>query len=230
MTTTSPAPRVDEPAPLALVNTIWIDRNDVHDVLADVADVRTWVRAIGERCGLVPAMGRAEDVSTDAAAHLIDLRDALRRLAAERTQDPRSLGQVARARWGDGDVDRQRGVGDEHGMARASARRSDVVVPRRHYRRLIRRCPDHGDCSAGHLPGRQPAVGTVTAVHRARMRLLLHEDPSPAVVLRGLRQPRQGGAACATSPRLIACAREGFGDRRAGRAVPGLLLATVPDE
>jgi predicted RNA-binding Zn ribbon-like protein len=93
MTTTSPAPRVDEPAPLALVNTIWIDRNDTHDVLVDVADVRTWVRAIGERCGLIPAMGRAEDVSPDAAAHLIDLRDALRRLAAERTQDPRSLGQ-----------------------------------------------------------------------------------------------------------------------------------------
>jgi predicted RNA-binding Zn ribbon-like protein len=93
MTTTSPAPRVEEPAPLALVNTLWIDRNDTHDVLADVADVRTWVRAIGERCGLIPAMGRTEDVSPDAAAHLIDLRDALRRLAAERTQDPRSLGQ-----------------------------------------------------------------------------------------------------------------------------------------
>jgi predicted RNA-binding Zn ribbon-like protein len=93
MTTTSPAPRVDEPAPLALVNTIWIDRNDVHDVLADVADVHAWVRTIGERCGLIPTMGRAEDVTPDAAAHLIDLRDALRRLAAERTQDPRSLAQ-----------------------------------------------------------------------------------------------------------------------------------------
>jgi predicted RNA-binding Zn ribbon-like protein len=92
MTTTSPAPRVDEPAPLALVNTIWIDRNGVHDALADAADVYTWVRAIGEHRGLIPGIGSAEDVSTDAVAHLIDLRDALRRLAAEHTQDPRSQG------------------------------------------------------------------------------------------------------------------------------------------
>jgi hypothetical protein len=75
------------------VNTIWIDRNEEHDALADVTDMHTWARATGERCGLIPAIGSAEDVSTDAAAHLIDPRDALRRLAAERTQDPRSLGQ-----------------------------------------------------------------------------------------------------------------------------------------
>ena len=93
MTTTSPAPRVDEPPPLALVNTIWIDRNEVHDALADVADMHTWVRAIGEQCGLTPAIGSADDLSTDAAAHLSDLRNALRRLAADHTHDPRSLGQ-----------------------------------------------------------------------------------------------------------------------------------------
>lgn len=93
MTTTSPAPRLDEPAPLALVNTIWIDRNGVHDALADPADVRTWVRAIGERSRLIPAIDDTEETSIDDAMHLIDLRDALRRLAAERTQDPRPLGQ-----------------------------------------------------------------------------------------------------------------------------------------
>jgi len=93
MTTTSPAPRVDEPPPLALVNTIWIDRNEVHDALADVADMHTWVRAIGEQCGLTPAIGSADDRSTDAAAHLSDLRNALRRLAADHTHDPRSLGR-----------------------------------------------------------------------------------------------------------------------------------------
>jgi predicted RNA-binding Zn ribbon-like protein len=91
--TTSPAPRLDEPAPLALVNTIWTDRNGVHDALADPADVRTWVRAIGERSRLTPAIDGAEELSIDAVTHLVDLRDALRRLGAERTQDPRSLGQ-----------------------------------------------------------------------------------------------------------------------------------------
>jgi len=93
MTTTSPAPRVDEPAPLALVNTIWIDRNDVHDALADVADMQTWVRAIGEQRGLIPGIGNDDALSASAVTHLIELRDALRRLAAEHTKDLRALGQ-----------------------------------------------------------------------------------------------------------------------------------------
>lgn len=93
MTTTSPAPRVDEPAPLALANTIWIDRSAVHDALADVADMGTWVRAVGEHRGLVPGIGDDDALSASAVTHLIDLRDALRRLAAEHTKDPRALGQ-----------------------------------------------------------------------------------------------------------------------------------------
>ena len=93
MTTTSPAPRVDEPAPLALVNTIWIDRNDVHDALADVADMQTWVRAIGEQRGLIPGIGNDDALPASAVTHLIGLRDALRRLAAEHTKDLRALGQ-----------------------------------------------------------------------------------------------------------------------------------------
>jgi predicted RNA-binding Zn ribbon-like protein len=93
MTITSPAPRVDEPAPLALVNTIWIDRNEERDALADVAAAHTWVRAIGEHRGLVPDVGSSNALSASAVTHLIDLRDALRRLAADRTKDPRTLGQ-----------------------------------------------------------------------------------------------------------------------------------------
>jgi predicted RNA-binding Zn ribbon-like protein len=93
MTTASPAPRLDEPAPLALVNTIWVDRTGVHDVLADRADVRTWMSAIGEQCGLTPGIDGAQELSTEAVRHLVDLRDALRRLASEHTQDPRSLGR-----------------------------------------------------------------------------------------------------------------------------------------
>src|SRR5882757_11446154 len=88
-------------------------------------------------------------------------------------------------------------------MARASARWSDADAPRRRDRRLVRRCPDHGDRAAGHLPGYQPAVGPAAAVRCARMRLLLHEDPSPGVVLRGLRQPRQGRATRATPTRPL---------------------------
>jgi predicted RNA-binding Zn ribbon-like protein len=93
MMATSPAPRLDESAPLALVNTIWTDRSGVHDALADSGDVYTWVRAIGERSGLMPAIDDARELSTDDVQHLVDLRDALRRIAAEHTHDPRSLGQ-----------------------------------------------------------------------------------------------------------------------------------------
>jgi predicted RNA-binding Zn ribbon-like protein len=93
MTATSPAPRLDEPAPLALVNTIWTDRNGVHDALSDPGDVHTWMRAIGVQSGLTPGIDGTRELSTDVVQHLVDLRDALRRIAADHTHDPRSLGQ-----------------------------------------------------------------------------------------------------------------------------------------
>jgi predicted RNA-binding Zn ribbon-like protein len=93
MTTTSPPPRLDEPAPLALANTVWIDRRGVHDSLADVAYLRGWVQAFGQQSELTPETNGADELPMDAARRLIGLRDAVRRLAAEHTQDPRALGQ-----------------------------------------------------------------------------------------------------------------------------------------
>lgn len=90
--TTTPAPRLDEPAPLALANTLWIDRHGIHDMFADDADTHTWVRAIGDHLELTPELVGA-GLSASAVTHLIDLRNAVRRLAADRTQDPRNLGQ-----------------------------------------------------------------------------------------------------------------------------------------
>jgi predicted RNA-binding Zn ribbon-like protein len=92
MTTTSPAPRIDEPVPLALANTIWVDRHGVHDVLADRDYMENWVRVIGKRLELTPAINPSQRLSADAVTRLTDLRDAIRRLAADATKDPRTLG------------------------------------------------------------------------------------------------------------------------------------------
>src|SRR5690349_20920132 len=70
MTTTSPAPRIDEAAPLALANTIWVDRHGVHDVLADRDYMENWVRVIGKRLELTPAINPSQRLSADAVTRL----------------------------------------------------------------------------------------------------------------------------------------------------------------
>jgi predicted RNA-binding Zn ribbon-like protein len=93
MSTSKYTPRLDEPRPIALANTIWTDRAGVHDALGEIADVQSWIRAVGERMNLAPAHDDTDAVTAAAARRLVELRDAVRRLAAEQTHDPRSLGQ-----------------------------------------------------------------------------------------------------------------------------------------
>ena len=81
MSTSTYKPRLDEPGPIALVNTIWTDRFGVHDALGGTADVQRWVRAVGESMKLRPAVRKTDAISVDAAQRLVDLRDAVRRLA-----------------------------------------------------------------------------------------------------------------------------------------------------
>jgi predicted RNA-binding Zn ribbon-like protein len=82
------APLLGEPWPVELMNTIWADRDGVHDELDDPADAAAWLA--------LAAVALARDVSgpmePDAAVHrrLRTLRDALRRLGAETTADPRT--------------------------------------------------------------------------------------------------------------------------------------------
>jgi predicted RNA-binding Zn ribbon-like protein len=93
MSTSTYKPRLEEPRPIALVNTIWADRLGVHDALGGTADVQLWIRAVGESSKLRPALRNTDAISVDAAQRLVDLRDAVRLLAAEHTHDPRSLGE-----------------------------------------------------------------------------------------------------------------------------------------
>jgi predicted RNA-binding Zn ribbon-like protein len=97
------APLLGEPLPVELMNTIWSDRGHVHDALSTDAEVLSWLRAVGPRLqGDAPAV--AEWLAADrpgglrnAAVALRRLRDALRRLAAEATEDPRPAAASATA-------------------------------------------------------------------------------------------------------------------------------------
>src|SRR5882672_9951303 len=71
----------DEPGIIRFLDTIWADRDGPHDDLATPEHATVWLDRVGyaELPGLTPKH----------ASDLRDLRDALRRLAAHRTEDPR---------------------------------------------------------------------------------------------------------------------------------------------
>ena len=89
------APLLGEPLPVDFMNTIWADRAGVHDALSTDAEVWGWLHATQPRLAPSDAavehwlqVGTPTDLS-DAGDRLRRLRDALRRLAAEQTADPR---------------------------------------------------------------------------------------------------------------------------------------------
>lgn len=113
------APLLGEPLPVELMNTIWADRGGVHDALSADAEVLAWLRAIGPRLeGRAPGVATWLDANrpvhlSNAAAELRRLRDALRRLTAETTQDPRPAAASAIS-------DRDQAVGVLNQIAAAS--------------------------------------------------------------------------------------------------------------
>ncbi|WP_406067209.1 ABATE domain-containing protein [Streptomyces sp. NBC_01020] len=86
------APLLCEPLPVELMNTIWADRDGVHDALRDPGGTRAWLHAVASRTDLM-APGDLDTLATSdldrLGDRLISLRGALRRLAAEATGDPR---------------------------------------------------------------------------------------------------------------------------------------------
>ena len=75
-----------EPVPVRLMNTIWADTSGIHDDLATTTDVRDWLVA-------TEACDRITSCSRDELQRARLLRDALRRLAAFLTDDPRQAAQ-----------------------------------------------------------------------------------------------------------------------------------------
>ncbi|GAA0343895.1 CGNR zinc finger domain-containing protein [Actinoallomurus spadix] len=86
------APLLGEPLPIELMNTVWGDRDGVHDALDGPSGAEAWLRAVLPRIEPLTAAdldGLTADDAEDLARRLRALRDALRRLAAEATGDPR---------------------------------------------------------------------------------------------------------------------------------------------
>ncbi len=71
-----------EPLPVRLMNTVWANREGVHDSLSTVAQLQQWAR----QCGVQPSTGLTR-ADIDRAR---SLRDALRRLAADQLGDRRT--------------------------------------------------------------------------------------------------------------------------------------------
>jgi len=99
-TSSTPAPLLGEPLPVELMNTIWADREGVHDALDSPTRTAAWLRAVSARDGVDADALRAwlQDTSDSAMARpmrdLRALRDAVRRLAARRTGDTRPDAQA----------------------------------------------------------------------------------------------------------------------------------------
>ncbi|MFJ5293009.1 CGNR zinc finger domain-containing protein [Streptomyces sp. NPDC088348] len=92
MDTDTNAPLLGEPLPVELMNTIWADRDGVHDALRDPEGTRAWLHAVSSRIDLMTpdALDTLTTSDLDSlGGRLVGLRDALRRLAAEATEDPR---------------------------------------------------------------------------------------------------------------------------------------------
>lgn len=91
------APLLGEPLPVELMNTIWADTDGVHDALADAGAAGAWLAAVADRLPVLDGVRgkNLASVGTMAAVALRDLRDALRRLAAEVTDDRRTHAESA---------------------------------------------------------------------------------------------------------------------------------------
>lgn len=81
------APLLGEPLPVELMNTLWYDREGIHDALSSPDATRAWLNAVAPRLPLVPI--EVTEVDELLAERLSGLRNALRRLAAEQTEDDR---------------------------------------------------------------------------------------------------------------------------------------------
>lgn len=92
---TTTAPLLGEPLPVELMNTIWADRDGVHEALGSPAETGAWLRSVSDRedvpgSDLTAWLGSVnEDDLNSAHQDLRSLRDGARSLAARQTDDTR---------------------------------------------------------------------------------------------------------------------------------------------
>ena len=125
------APLLDEPIAVELMNTIWADRDGVHDALATGAQVQAWLAAIRPRLVDGPVHVPISSFTSGWAAELRFLRDALRRIAADVTDDPRPGGRSSI-------VHRGQAVAALNNAAARAPRWTSLLWPRDPHRRPVR--------------------------------------------------------------------------------------------
>jgi predicted RNA-binding Zn ribbon-like protein len=82
------SPIRSEPLPVELMNTIWADRDGVHDALETVDGLDAWLAAIAPRVTVAGAKRRPDEAEL---AEFRAVRNGLRALAAEQTHDERPM-------------------------------------------------------------------------------------------------------------------------------------------
>jgi predicted RNA-binding Zn ribbon-like protein len=81
------APTLGEPLPVELMNTVFADRDGVHDALASAAGLDAWLTALRPRFS--PGLADLPSAGASPLREFQRLRDALRSLAADITDDTR---------------------------------------------------------------------------------------------------------------------------------------------
>lgn len=161
-----------EPVPVRLMNTIWADRDGVHDALSTPNDLARWLCATG-------VLDRPRRVTRGELAQARALRDALRRLAALVTEEtptasapaPESLG----ATHGGGSRRAGRRPSPvEIDAAIAQVNATAAAVPNPPRLRLLggRLCRDGA-------PAGRPVASALCAVAAAAIELLADPDARP---------------------------------------------------
>ena len=86
------APLLGEPLPVEFMNTVWADQDGVHDALETPQQAAEWLAAVVDRLDVPVNADPAADPAIQMAqtwSLARDLRDALRHLAADVTEDDR---------------------------------------------------------------------------------------------------------------------------------------------
>jgi len=99
MIVTTEAPSLGEPLPVELMNTIWADRDGVHDALSDAVRLNRWLAAVSEDEVLAdlarpPSSVADGSIRRSVLSDFRSLRDALRTLAGDVARDTRPVSRA----------------------------------------------------------------------------------------------------------------------------------------
>jgi predicted RNA-binding Zn ribbon-like protein len=122
-------PRSAEPVPVLLMNTIWADGAGTHDALTSTEDLAAWLDAVAERVPVMAASAQRGRPGKSDLAQFRRLRDALRDVAAEIVDDPRSVASNRDAARAVPELNEASAAAPSWPRLRLRPRTTDPVVP-----------------------------------------------------------------------------------------------------